>query len=169
MQNVTLCGGCVCPSRNPLKTHRGWAAILAWNGQEHVLADAEYGTGVCRMELNAVVEGLSALKKPCNVRIKTGSQYVCDCATRMFAWRRNGWRNKNGKQIDNEDLIQELYNLCRTHKCTFVHVNNDPDVERCKQLATDKVNNMPYVQLPYEDWKLGELEEAVRKLVSRSA
>ena len=45
------------------------------------------------MELTAAVEGLTALREPCEVEIVTDSQYVKNGITKWIAnWKRNGWR-----------------------------------------------------------------------------
>ena len=54
----------------------GWGAILRWGGIEKELLGGELGTTNNRMELKAVIEGLTALKKTSRVTVYTDSQYV---------------------------------------------------------------------------------------------
>jgi ribonuclease HI len=46
-----------------------------------------------RMELKAAVEGLRALKEPCQVEIVTDSNYLKNGITEwIHKWKMNGWR-----------------------------------------------------------------------------
>lgn len=54
----------------------GWACLLRCGSAEKELSGAEANTTNNRMELQAVISGLSALKESCDVRVVTDSQYV---------------------------------------------------------------------------------------------
>jgi ribonuclease HI len=54
----------------------GWATILVYRGHERELHGGEPRTTNNRMELEAVIEGLRALKEPCAVTVRTDSRYV---------------------------------------------------------------------------------------------
>ena len=56
----------------------GWGAVIAEPVSEYrELSGGPYArTTNNRMELQAVISGLSALKEPCTVRVVTDSQYV---------------------------------------------------------------------------------------------
>ena len=46
-----------------------------------------------QMELSAAIEGLAALKEPCNVDLFTDSKYVMDGITQwIHNWKKNSWR-----------------------------------------------------------------------------
>ena len=49
----------------------GWGAILRWNGTEKELSGGEPATTNNRMELMAVISGISALKRPCRVEVSS--------------------------------------------------------------------------------------------------
>ena len=76
----------------------GWGVILRYNGIEKELSGGARETTNNRMELTAVIEGLKALKEPCEVLICTDSKYVVDGITL-------GWA-KNGVQTAGKSLIK---------------------------------------------------------------
>ena len=64
----------------------GWAYILEFNGHEKCECGGEMLTTNNKMELRAAIEGLKALKEPCEVKIFTDSSYVTNSI--------NGWLEK---------------------------------------------------------------------------
>src|SRR6266404_5052427 len=53
----------------------GWAAILECEGEKHEVSGGVPVTTNNRMELQAVIEALSALKEPCEIDFYTDSVY----------------------------------------------------------------------------------------------
>ncbi|HEY4722954.1 MAG TPA: RNase H family protein, partial [Anaerolineae bacterium] len=53
----------------------GWAAILRFGAHEKTLTGRDPDTTNNRMELQAVIAALSALKQPCRVILHTDSRY----------------------------------------------------------------------------------------------
>jgi ribonuclease HI len=119
----------------------GWAALLRMGAHEKQLTGREPETTNNRMELTAVIAGLSALTRPCQVRLKTDSRYVIDGITKwIHGWRRNGWRTADKKPVKNGDLWQALDLAAAPHQIEWLWVkghNGDPDNERVDQLASD--------------------------------
>jgi ribonuclease HI len=122
----------------------GWAFILRHRatGKELESSGAELETTNNRMELTAVVRGLSALKRPCRVELFTDSVYVGKGISEwMPKWKQNGWtRKEHGqrKSIKNEDLWRQLDELLSRHRVTYTRVaghSGHPENERCDQLA----------------------------------
>ena len=68
----------------------GWAAILRSGRHEKVLTGGERATTNNRMEITAALEGLRALKAPCQVVIYTIQSILCKA-------RRSGCRT--GKRV----------------------------------------------------------------------
>lgn len=62
-----------------------------------------------RMELNAVLQALLALRKlGSSVLIRSDSKYTIDsCATWMPGWKAKGWKRKGG-ELKNVDLLKQL-------------------------------------------------------------
>lgn len=121
----------------------GYGAILRYNGREKEISGGEAQTTNNRMELTAVIAGLSALKEPCEVIITTDSKYVCDAMQKGWAasWKRNNWKKADKKPALNPDLWEKLLSLCDRHNCTFNWIkghNGHPENERCDSLAVNE-------------------------------
>jgi ribonuclease HI len=140
MKDVTLTTDGAC-MRNP--GPGGWAYILRYG--EHVV---ERAGGVLdsttnnRMEIQAAIEGLKALKEPCRVLLVTDSTYLLNGINiYRHAWRDSGWviHRKNNKPVPNADLWKILDELVDQHtvECKWVRGHSgSPDNERCDELAT---------------------------------
>lgn len=118
----------------------GWGCVLRFGGVSKELSGGEAQTTNNRMELTALIEGLSALKYRCRVTVTSDSKYVIDAIQNGWAkkWRANGWmRNKKDKAL-NPDLWETLLNLLDQHEVEFVWVKGHaghPENERCDELA----------------------------------
>ena len=120
----------------------GWGAILRYNGHEKELCGGEKETTNNRMELTAVIEGLSALKEPCEIELFTDSKYVCDAVVKrwVYSWKANGWKKADKKPALNIDLWEKLLELIDTHKVNFNWIKGHaghPENERCDTLAVE--------------------------------
>ena len=94
----------------------GWGALLRYNGTTRELSGAEPETTNNRMELQAAIAALSALKRPCTVILTTDSQYVKGGITGwIFGWKRNGWKTADKKPVKNIDLWQALDEAVQRH------------------------------------------------------
>ncbi len=117
----------------------GWGAILRWRGKEKELSGAVPLTTNNRMELTAAIEALSALKRPCTVRVCSDSIYLRDGITRwIHAWQRNGWRAADRRPVRNRDLWEQLIEIMAPHRIDWVWVrghNGHPENERVDALA----------------------------------
>ncbi|MBR2284056.1 MAG: ribonuclease HI [Ruminococcus sp.] len=137
MKNVELFTDGAC-SGNP--GPGGYGAILRYAGHEREISGGEASTTNNRMELTAVIAGLSALTEPCRVTLTTDSQYVVNAVTKgwVYGWKKNGWIKSDKKPALNPDLWEELLRLLEIHQVTFVWVrghNGHPENERCDRLA----------------------------------
>jgi len=122
----------------------GWAFVLkhAPTGKSLERSGGERETTNNRMELQAVVEGLSALKRPTALRIVSDSAYVLNGMSKwMKTWKENGWRRReNGRwaEVKNLDLWMKLDELLALHDVEFVKIkghSGHPENERCDELA----------------------------------
>ena len=69
-----------------------------------------------RMELQAAIAALEALKFPSRVQLYTDSIYVRDGITKWIdGWRRNGWRTAAKKPVKNVELWQRLDAAVQRH------------------------------------------------------
>ena len=121
----------------------GWAAILSFGTHVKELKGGEPHTTNNRMELNAAIAALEALKRPCVVDLHTDSQYLRDGITKWIkTWKRNGWRTSEKKPVKNADLWQKLDALCSRHQVRWHwlrgHVGH-PLNERADALAREAI------------------------------
>ncbi|ULH06138.1 ribonuclease HI [Alcaligenes faecalis] len=121
----------------------GWGALLRHGGREKAICGGEANTTNNRMELMAVIEALKALKRPCQVRVHTDSQYVQKGMNEWLpGWKARGWRTADKKPVKNADLWQELEHQAAKHELTWLWVRGhagDPGNERADQLANEGV------------------------------
>lgn len=83
--------------------------MLRSGSHEKELFGGEPLTTNNRMELTAVIEGLSALKRPCQVDLYLDSQYVRQGITEwIHGWKAKGWRTSTKQPVKNADLWQKL-------------------------------------------------------------
>ena len=87
----------------------GWAALLVCGTERRELSGSEALTTNNRMELSAAIEGLSALKRRCAVKLYTDSKYVLQGATEWLPnWKARGWRTAAKAAVKNQDLWEKL-------------------------------------------------------------
>ncbi len=87
----------------------GWGALLSFGSHEKELSGAESPTTNNRMELQAVIGALQALKRPVAVRLYTDSQYVRRGILEWLPqWKARGWKTADRKPVKNQDLWQQL-------------------------------------------------------------
>ena len=123
----------------------GWGVLLRAGAAERELCGGEPHTTNNRMELTAVIEGLSALREPCTVALFVDSQYVRQGITQwIHGWKAKGWRTSAGKPVKNIDLWQKLDALAHDagHRISWHWVRGhagDPGNERADALANQGV------------------------------
>ncbi len=95
----------------------GWGVLLRYNGHEKRLYGGETHTTNNRMELMAVIKGLSALKREsCVVRVVSDSTYVLKGISEWLPqWKKRGWRTAAKKPVLNADLWMQLDELAGRH------------------------------------------------------
>lgn len=87
----------------------GWGAILRAGTNEKEIFGGELGTTNNRMELTAVIEALTALKRPCSVVLYLDSEYVRKGITEwIHGWKARGWKTAAKQPVKNADLWQRL-------------------------------------------------------------
>ena len=124
----------------------GWGALLTIEGSVKELFGGKLGTTNNRMEMTAVIEALSALKRPCRVTLHVDSQYVLKGMTEWIeGWKAKGWRTAGKQPVKNVDLWQKLDALVSGsgHKIQWIWVkghDGDPGNERADVLANKGVD-----------------------------
>jgi len=121
----------------------GWGALLRQGNHERALFGGAADTTNNRMELQAVIEALQALKRPCQVVVHTDSQYVQKGMSEWLAnWKRRQWRTADKKPVKNADLWQQLDALVAQHRVSWKWVRGhagDAGNERADALANQGV------------------------------
>jgi ribonuclease HI len=99
----------------------GWATIIvASDGIVNEFSGNAANTTNNQMELHAIIVGLQKVDSHAEVHIHTDSQYVINGITKwVFGWQKNGWRTKDGKAVENQELWRTLIGL--THKNVHWH------------------------------------------------
>jgi ribonuclease HI len=124
----------------------GWGAWLKSGATEKELFGGELNTTNNRMELQAVIEGLGALKRPCKVVLYLDSQYVRMGITEWIrGWKAKGWRTSTKQPVKNVELWQTLDKLVSEggHQIEWRWVkghSGDPGNERADMLANKGVD-----------------------------
>jgi ribonuclease HI len=117
----------------------GWGALMLAGGHEKELFGGELGTTNNRMELQAVIEGLNALSRPCEVIVHTDSQYVQKGISEwIHGWKARGWKTAARAPVKNVDLWQALDAAQARHKIEWRWVrghDGHPENERADALA----------------------------------
>lgn len=123
----------------------GWACVLRFGEHKKEMYGSEKQTTNNRMELQAAVEGLRALKERCEVEIVTDSNYLKNGITKWIQnWKRNGWLTSDKKPVVNKDLWLDLDEQNSRHvtqwEWTKGHASHS-DNNRCDELATAAARN----------------------------
>jgi len=128
----------------------GYGVILRAGNHYKELSAGFRMTTNNRMELLAVIEGLTALKTPGQeVTVFSDSKYVIDSVEKkwVFGWVKTGFKGKK-----NKDLWMRFLEIYRIHQVRFVWVkghNNHPENERCDQLAVTASKNRAALAIDY--------------------
>ena len=123
----------------------GWGVWLKAGEHQKDLCGGERVTTNNRMELMAVIEGLRALKRPCQVALYLDSEYVRKGITEwIHGWKTKGWKNAAKQPVKNADLWQVLDALVYQgpHQIEWHWVKGhagDPGNERADMLANKGV------------------------------
>jgi ribonuclease HI len=99
------------------------------------------------------------------VQVITDSKHVHDCWQQSPRWRSNGWRNADGKQVENKDLWKELLSI-RTKLRIRVDIEWTPGKKTPITKAVDKSAKSGAKQPTRTDWghrsgKIGRSKNSV--------
>lgn len=124
----------------------GYGAVLQYTDSKGQLHEKEVSAGYKkttnnRMELMAVIAGLSELNRPCEVDLYSDSKYVVDAFRQGWVenWQKSGWKKADRKPVKNVDLWKTLLSIMEKHTVVFHWVkghDGNPLNERCDTLAT---------------------------------
>lgn len=125
----------------------GWAAILKNGDYQKILSGGEKDTTNNRMELLGVINGLEALKQPCEVEIYSDSAYVINAFLQDWIsyWVLNYWTTKSKKPVQNVELWKRLLEACKSHHIKWFKVKGHADNELnnlCDQIAREQISKI---------------------------
>jgi len=115
----------------------GYGAILRYGDKERIIRGGEAHTTNNRMELLGVIEGLRAIKEPCEVTVISDSSYVIKGINEWL----QGWIKRNFAKVKNPDLWQEYIRVSEPHRIEGVWVrghNGHSENEQCDQIAREE-------------------------------
>jgi ribonuclease HI len=139
----------------------GWAAVLRFSEHVRELTGSEPATTNNRMELQAAISALAALKEPCMVTLFTDSEYLRQGITEWLRiWKVNHWRTAERKAVKNDDLWRQLDSVASKHRIKWQWLKGHaghPDNERCDQLAGAEIQKL---RRQYTPEKLASLRDA---------
>ena len=129
----------------------GYGAILQYRDKTGTLHEREYSAGYVkttnnRMELMAVIAGLEALNRPCEVDVFSDSSYVIKAFSDHWldSWQKKNWPRGKNEPVKNVDLWKRLLKAAEPHQITWNWVTGHaghPENERCDKLATNAADN----------------------------
>lgn len=145
MKDITIYTDGAC-SGNP--GPGGWGAVLLFNDQKKEIKGGEVETTNQRMEMQAVIEALNALKvTDWDVTVYSDSAYVVNAFQQKWLdkWQKNGWQNSKKEPVANQDLWQKLLLLMSKNRVKLLKVKGhagDAYNERCDELARQAIKEL---------------------------
>ena len=132
-------GACSC---NP--GPGGWGAVLMLNNAKKEISGYVENTTNNAMEMTAIIEALSLLKRKCIVKVHSDSAYIVNAYNQQWIkkWKTNNWKTSGKDPVKNRELWEKLDSLIQEHEVTFVKVKgHSTDVwnNRCDELATGEI------------------------------
>jgi ribonuclease HI len=124
----------------------GWGTILEYGEHEKELCGGNPMTTNNQMELKGVIEGLRALKEPCDVHIISDSTYVVKGINEWLkGWVKNNWKTAAKKPVKNDELWKDYLEVSKNHKidASWVkgHAGHEHN-ERCDILARTEAEKL---------------------------
>ena len=115
----------------------GYGTILRFGDHEKIVSGSDAHTTNNRMELLGVIEGLAALKEPCEVEVISDSSYVVKGINEWL----EAWIARDFKKVKNPELWKRYIEVSKPHKINAIWVrghNGHEENERCDKIARDE-------------------------------
>jgi ribonuclease HI len=123
-------------SANPNPGFGGYAVIK--NGKPHILGSEEGTTTNIRMEGKALIAAISDANGE-KAEIHTDSQFWINVLTKWAkGWKIKGWKKTKG-EIQNLDIVKELYELYTSSKVDLIWVRGHVGTE-LNEMADEYAN-----------------------------
>lgn len=124
----------------------GYAGVyLPFEGESYQeYSGGENPTTNNRMEIMAVIEGLSLTPEDARIKVYSDSAYVVNAFNQNWLknWQKNNWRSSTGGEVLNVDLWKKLLQLTSVRQVEFMKVKGHSDNilnNRCDELAREEV------------------------------
>ncbi len=139
-------GACSGNQFNDRQRPGGWGYVLLFGPFRKEGRGYAPDTTNNRMELQAAIEALKALKEKCQVTLYTDSQYLTNAFNQgwLTRWQRNNWVKSDRKPVENIDLWQEILEQVSAKTTNFEliwvkgHANNELN-NRANDLAVEAI------------------------------
>ena len=147
MKSVTIYTDGACRGNGKENSIGAFGIVFMYNGKQKEVKQAFVNTTNNIMELSAVIQALSMLKEPCNVKLYSDSAYVVNALNQNWIknWQRNGWKNSNKEPVKNKELWEKLIEMLEIHKVEFIKVKGHSDNiynNRCDELANEAMDEL---------------------------
>ncbi len=147
MKNVIIYTDGACRGNGKENTIGAFGIVFMYNGVQKEVKQAFRNTTNNIMELSAVIQALSMLKEPCNVKLHSDSAYVVNAMNQRWIdnWQKNGWKSSNKEPVKNRELWEKLIELIKYHKVEFIKVkghSDNPYNNRCDKLANEAMDEL---------------------------
>lgn len=119
----------------------GYCAILRFGKVERIVSGGMANATNNQMELLAVIEGLAALKEPCDVTLISDSSYVIKGINEWL----EGWKRKDFAKVKNPELWQRYVEVSTPHKVRGIWVrghDGHPENEMCDKIAKEEATKI---------------------------
>jgi len=119
----------------------GYCAILRFGTVERVVSGGMANATNNQMELLAVIEGLAALKEPCDVTLISDSSYVIKGINEWLA----GWKRKDFAKVKNPEMWQRYVEVSKMHKVHGIWVrghDGHAENEMCDKIAKEEATKI---------------------------
>lgn len=140
----------------------GWAAHIEnqETGEVERLSGSVESSTNQRMEMLAVIEGLSRVPDGAQVRVRSDSSYVIRAFTENWwkRWEQNGWWTSDYKPVANKDMWERLIGHNKRISVTWEHIkghNGNFYNEICDALASQAAEEILRV-MEERDARLGK-------------
>ena len=123
----------------------GYCAILRFGSNERIISGGVANSTNNQMELLAVIEGLAALKEPCDVMLISDSSYVIKGINEWL----EGWKRKNFAKVKNPEMWQRYLDVSKDHKVHGIWVrghDGHAENEMCDQIAKEEATKIKLME-----------------------
>jgi len=101
----------------------GWAAIVIHGTSRQEISGSIPWSTITEMELRAAVEALRLTPVGARIELRSDSELLINgMRYRAFRWRRSGWRNSRGFEVQHQEQWRELLALSANRSIRWLWV-----------------------------------------------